>query len=81
MIRISERTAAEIEGYRFFEGQTDCREICDARPRLNIAERNTQRLPVSKKIKKIKILLLTTVQQIFSLTCNNYKFFFFNTKL
>lgn len=55
MIRISERTAAEIEGYRFFEGQTDCREICDARPRLNIAERNTQRLPVSKKKKKITI--------------------------
>lgn len=51
MIRISERTAAEIEGYRLFEGKTDRREICDARPRLNIAERNTQRLSVSKKIK------------------------------
>lgn len=52
MRRISERTAAEIEGYRFFEGKADCREIRNARPRLNIAERNTKRLSITEERKK-----------------------------
>ncbi len=55
IIRISERTAAEIEGYRLFEGKADCREICNAWPRLNIAERNTERLSITEKEKNTAI--------------------------
>lgn len=51
-MRISERTAAEIEGYRLFEGKADCREICNAWPCLNIAERNTERLSITEKENK-----------------------------